>query len=124
MALPRMSFLVPVLRVSSLESGAEFFAKFGFQQQWAYGEPPFYAGLYHETNDGMVIHLTTMHSPVVDAVSLYIQVDDVQPYYNIARAAGCEFIHDIGDNDYGMRDFGIRSPDGFGVSFGQEIERA
>ena len=119
-----MSYLVPVLRVSSLESGAEFFGKFGFQQQWAYGNPPCYAGLYHETNDGMVIHITNADPVVVNGASLYIQVDEVQPYYDAAVAAGYEMVHHLADNDYGMRDFGVRSPDGFSVSFGEEIERA
>lgn len=44
-------------------------------------------------------------------------VPNVYEYWARARALGCEVIIPIADRCYGLRDFTIADPDGFGIRF-------
>jgi catechol 2,3-dioxygenase-like lactoylglutathione lyase family enzyme len=47
-----------------------------------------------------------------------IMVSDVERYWAIAQQLGAPVIKPIADRDYGLRDFTIVDPDGFGLRFG------
>lgn len=49
-------------------------------------------------------------APAIPVVS--IQVDDIDASYRAARAAGAEIVHDLTDEEWGVRRFLIRDPDG------------
>jgi catechol 2,3-dioxygenase-like lactoylglutathione lyase family enzyme len=52
----------------------------------------------------------------------YWQVDDVDSYYARLKANGCEFIKDLRNESWGMREFGIRTIDGHRLMIGQQIK--
>ena len=47
-----------------------------------------------------------------------VMVADVDAYWRRARDAAAQVLAPIGDRDYGLRDFTILDPDGFGLRFG------
>lgn len=47
-----------------------------------------------------------------------IMVSDVDRYWALAHELGAAVVNPIADREYGIRDFTICDPDGFGVRFG------
>lgn len=56
-------------------------------------------------------------------IQIRVMVDDVDALRARARQHDVPIGIDIGDRDYGLRDFTIRDPDGFTVRFAQAIAR-
>lgn len=48
-------------------------------------------------------------------------VRDVESYWNLAGELGARMLVPLADRDYGLRDFTIADPDGFGVRFASRI---
>jgi catechol 2,3-dioxygenase-like lactoylglutathione lyase family enzyme len=55
--------------------------------------------------------------------SVRIMVPDVDRHWVRARAMGAKVLEPVGDRDYGLRDFTILDPDGFGVRFATRLPR-
>ena len=51
----------------------------------------------------------------------YLWVDDVDAYYKQTKAKGAQFVREIEDQPWGMREFGLTTPDGHRIRFGQRI---
>ena len=49
---------------------------------------------------------------------LYVVVDDPDAHYERAKGAGAEIIRELGNQDYGSRDYSARDPEGNIWSFG------
>ena len=62
--------------------------------------------------------------PSRPAANLRILVDDVDAQWELARGLGAPVFVPIGDREYGLRDFIVLDPDGFGVRFAMPIRRA
>jgi catechol 2,3-dioxygenase-like lactoylglutathione lyase family enzyme len=54
----------------------------------------------------------------VPQANVRVMVADVDAYWNRAVAIGAAVLAPIGDREYGLRDFTILDPDGFGIRFG------
>ena len=50
-----------------------------------------------------------------------VMVPNVDDYWKLANEAGSPILNPIADRTYGLRDFTIADPDGFGVRFGTRI---
>jgi catechol 2,3-dioxygenase-like lactoylglutathione lyase family enzyme len=53
----------------------------------------------------------------------YLRVDDADAYFAELSAKKADFISTIADKPWGMREFGVRSPDGHRIMIGHVIER-
>jgi uncharacterized glyoxalase superfamily protein PhnB len=53
----------------------------------------------------------------------YLRVDDVDGYHAQLKQKGVSFLGGIADKPWGMREFGIKTPDGHRIMFGQKIDR-
>jgi catechol 2,3-dioxygenase-like lactoylglutathione lyase family enzyme len=53
----------------------------------------------------------------------YLRVDDVHAYYAQMQRAGVESLGAVEDQPWGMREFGIKTPDGHRIRIGQVIGR-
>jgi hypothetical protein len=51
-------------------------------------------------------------------------VPNVDDGWKVARGVGAPIIVPIGDRYYGLRDFTIADPDGFGIRFASLLDRA
>lgn len=56
--------------------------------------------------------------------NIRVMVPDVDRYWARARARGARILAPIADRDYGLRDFTILDPDGFGIRFGTRLPDA
>ena len=54
----------------------------------------------------------------------YAYMDEVDALHAEYAAKGVKIIQDLDDKPWGMREFGIETPDGHRILFGQEIGRA
>lgn len=50
--------------------------------------------------------------PWSSSISIYVVVDDPDAVYEMARAAGAEVVRELGEMDYGSREFSVRDPEG------------
>lgn len=51
----------------------------------------------------------------------YLHVDDAKAFYEEVISKGAEIWHKLGDKPWGMREFGIVTPDGHRIVFGQRL---
>jgi predicted enzyme related to lactoylglutathione lyase len=81
-------------------------------------------GFREEMNLGWVVNLVSPSDPAVQVIlitkdagapvnpGLSIEVDDVDAAYEAVRATGAEIVHPITDEQWGVRRFFARDPDG------------
>src|SRR5438105_11495212 len=51
----------------------------------------------------------------------YLRVDDADAYYRDLQAKSAEMLSQIEDKPWGMREFGVRTPDGHRIMIGHAI---
>lgn len=51
----------------------------------------------------------------------YVTVDGIDDYYAEVRANGAELMQHLSNKSWGMREFGVRTPEGHRIMFGQEL---
>jgi uncharacterized glyoxalase superfamily protein PhnB len=89
----------------------------GFQTEFTYGQPTFYAGVERH---GVVIHLQaaseTKRQPGHGAVNVF--VTDVDALYQELKSRGARTLNEPKDYPYGMRDFDIHDLDDNQLCFG------
>jgi predicted enzyme related to lactoylglutathione lyase len=81
-------------------------------------------GFREEMNLGWVINLVSPSNPTAQVIlitkdvaapvnpELSVEVDDVDTAYEAVRASGAEIVHPITDEQWGVRRFFARDPDG------------
>lgn len=52
----------------------------------------------------------------------YFVVDDIDPLFAEYKARGVTFRQEVADKPWGMREFGIETPDGHRIMFGQDLD--
>ncbi len=116
-----LSHSATIFPVSDMERSLVFYRdQLGFEVTFAWEDPVSYAVL---KRDDISIHLSLSDGTVTTSghTALYIFPYDVDAVYSELKAKGVSFLTDIGDRDYGMRDFDIKDPDGHILSFGKGI---
>jgi uncharacterized glyoxalase superfamily protein PhnB len=90
----------------------------GFQGEFTYGEPTFYAGV---ERDNVAIHLQaaseTKRQPGHGAINVF--VTGVNTLYQELKSRGARTTEEPADRPYGMRDFDIVDLDGNQLCFGE-----
>jgi uncharacterized glyoxalase superfamily protein PhnB len=56
-----------------------------------------------------------------NAVDAYVMVEGVEALYDEFRSKGAEFLYDIRTNEYQMREFAIKDPQGYTLGFGKSL---
>jgi catechol 2,3-dioxygenase-like lactoylglutathione lyase family enzyme len=72
---------------------------------------------FHEV-DGVELPVT----PQFPLANIRVMVPDVDDHWRLANEIGARIIVPIADRYYGLRDFIIADPDGFGVRFASTLE--
>lgn len=110
--------LHPGLAVPDLMAAVEFYTtRLGFVLGFTWGDPPTFAGV----NLGEVQVFLSQGTPSPEGADVFFVVGDVDALYAFHRAAGVEVVQEIGDRDYGMRDYMVRDLNGYRLAFGQYI---
>jgi uncharacterized glyoxalase superfamily protein PhnB len=96
----------------------------GFEIHFVWGEPAEYVVTNRE--DSVGIHFVKQQDgfqPSQAHISLYIFVYDVDRLYLELKAKEVEIVNPIGTREWGMRDFDIKDPNGYLLSFGTHVDR-
>jgi len=108
----------PTLAVADVAAAAEFYAtRLGFTVAFVAGEPPNFAGV----NIGGVQLFLERGTPAPDGGAVFYVVDDAEALYAFHRAGGVEVLQEIGDRDYGFRDYTVRDRDRNRLTFGHRL---
>ena len=118
--IAKFTSLIPVFSVSDLSKSIEFYTEtLGFQLDFIYGEPQFYAGLF---KDSIELHLVSknLRQPAGSG-NLSILTDEVDDLHQKLIEAKVQIIVPPDDRDYGLRDFSCKDLDGNIIVFGTDI---
>ncbi|MFE3070756.1 VOC family protein [Streptomyces sp. NPDC059247] len=100
---------VPNLRTASPERTGGFYGLLGFEEVMDHG---WIRTLASPSSPTAQISLMTrdLTAPVVPDLS--VEVADVDAVYETVRATGAEIVHPLTDEEWGVRRFFVRDPDG------------
>ncbi len=113
---PSTSQLVVEIFVRDMQVSRDFYSRLGF--------------VLESDSDTFVVFTWEGHQLYLDQrpdlgpvaqhpqANVRIMVPDVDAYWERARELGARVFAEIGDREYGLRDFTILDPDGFGLRFG------
>lgn len=110
--------LQPGLAVRDLSAALEFYTRrLGFAPGFTWGDPPTFAGV----NLGEVQVFLSEGTPSPEGCDVFFVVGDVDELHDFHRAAGVEVVQEIGDREYGIRDYTVHDLEGYRLTFGQYI---
>jgi catechol 2,3-dioxygenase-like lactoylglutathione lyase family enzyme len=75
---------------------------------------------YHEINSE---EIELPYPPKFPIANIRIMVPNVDHYWKLAKEMGAQIVIPIADRYYGLRDFIISDPDGFGVRFATSSQK-
>ncbi|MFY0638226.1 VOC family protein [Maricaulis maris] len=52
----------------------------------------------------------------------YVELEDVRAFHDEIKGPGVDIIHRLTDQPWGMREFGVQTPDGHRILFAQNIQ--
>ena len=108
--------LYPTMRFRDAEASRQWLIEaLGFEEHAVYrGED----GRIHHAELSLGNDMIMLGEGDPGSNGVYVAVDDVDGLYARARAAGVEITRELGDTDYGSREFSARDGDGHAWSFG------
>jgi catechol 2,3-dioxygenase-like lactoylglutathione lyase family enzyme len=117
-ARPRFEAVTPRVPVLDVEAALIFYCKrLGFELGWRWGAPLTHANV---CRDAIGLDLIRVPADRGGPAMVYIQVCAIDAYYAELGARGVR-VGDLGDREYGMRDFEVIDPDGNRLAFGEPI---
>lgn len=117
--------IVPQFFSSDLDKTLGYFANYlGFETQFRYGEPTFYAGAIRDGHSIFFRHtdvvppdsLEKYQSELLDA---YLRVEDVAGLYAEFSGRGVDFHRALAEMPWGFTEFVVKDCDGRLLCFGQ-----
>ena len=110
-----------VLAVHDLEQSSRFFLDLGFEvvnrpDGWIFVKRDNCMIMLGECPDALRASELGDHSYFG-----YLLVDDIDGYYREVTARGVEIMSPIANKPWGLREFGVRSPEGHRMTIGQVI---
>ncbi|MEM6525619.1 MAG: VOC family protein [Bacteroidota bacterium] len=119
-----ISHSATIFPVDNPLASAEYYRdKLGFEITFKWEDPPSY--IVTKLGESVSIHFVNRaddRKPSRVHVAMMIFTHDVDKVYKRLKENEVEIINPIGTRDYGMRDFDIKDPDGYILSFGQGLE--
>ncbi|NNE66742.1 MAG: glyoxalase [Pyrinomonadaceae bacterium] len=117
------SHAATVLPVDDVRATADYYRDMlGFEISFEWGDPVTYAVL--KRGESVSVHVVERDDdskPSSVHTALYVFVHDVDKVYYEYRSKGVEIASEIGDREYGMRDFDIKDINGFLLSFSMNL---
>ena len=111
--------LVIEIVVGNISKSKDFYKRLGFELHEDKGSFVILTWegheLYLDERKDMPTH------PDFPQANIRIMVPDVDAYWRLATEMGAKVLSSIEDRPYGLRDFTILDPDGFGVRIGTRI---
>jgi predicted enzyme related to lactoylglutathione lyase len=128
--LPRWR-VAPYFIVDDVVATANYYRdKLGFDYDRFWGEPPGFCMVYR---GGIIVMLSQLEQttgvmrpnrlvdPEGHAWDAYIWIDNADALRAEFKSKGVKITHDIGDREYGCRDFDVEDCNGYRLCFGQVL---
>jgi|SRR5277367_2447617 len=110
-----------VLTARDISAAVDFYTKkLGFKLGFLWGDPPTFAGV----NLGNVQMFLKAGTPEPKGCEVYFRVGDADQLYEFHRVNGVELAAQIGDREYGIRDYAVHDLNGYQLTFGHHILNA
>jgi catechol 2,3-dioxygenase-like lactoylglutathione lyase family enzyme len=122
MAAPYVSAteqLVVEVYVRNLDRALDFYRSLGFELVGRHGT---FATVAWEGHRLFLDERPDVEPPPSPQANVRVMVPDVDVWWRRATCMVAEVLAPIADRDYGLRDFTIADPDGFGIRFATRIE--
>ena len=116
--VPATEQLVVEVYVRDLERALDFYQRLGFE---LLGRHDRFAALTWEEHQFFLDEQPSYEAPPSPQANVRVMVADVDAWWCRAAAMGAPVLSPIADRDYGLRDFTISDPDGFGIRFASRI---
>jgi len=107
--------LVVEVSVRDMKLSLDFYLGLGFE---VVRESDEFSVLAWEGHHLFLVRRPDFVPPAVEHANVRVLVPDVDRHWDAAQERGLRIVTPIGDRDYGLRDFTVSDPDGFGVRFG------
>jgi catechol 2,3-dioxygenase-like lactoylglutathione lyase family enzyme len=117
-SIERSSQLVNELFVEDLKKSLAFYNTLGFKTERS---DDHFAVLRWEDSLLFLDERKMDSRPAHAGMNIRIIVPDVDKYWDMVQTSGLTVFQKISDKYYGLRDFTILDPDGFGVRFGSYL---
>ncbi|MYR60946.1 glyoxalase [Streptomyces sp. SID625] len=101
--------VVPNVRSETLEESADFYGLLGFEEVMDHG---WIRTLASPVNPTAQISFMGEDRTAPVAPDLSVEVDDVDAAYAVLRERGAEIVHPLTDEEWGVRRFFVRDPNG------------
>ena len=111
--------LVVELFVRDMEQSIAFYRELGFELVRSDGT---FAEMVWEENLFFLDSTRTPPEVTRPAANVRVMVPDVDAYWEKAMRLNASIIWPIGDRDYGLRDFAMTDPNGFGIRFATRLD--
>jgi uncharacterized glyoxalase superfamily protein PhnB len=120
--MPDLSKVRCVLAVQNLDASVDYYTRvlgmaIDFTAPgWAFLSRGSFRLMLGECADTMPARETSDHSYFA-----YVTVEGVDEYYDEVVGNGATLLQTLANKPWGMREFGVRTPDGHRIMFGQEL---
>ena len=117
--VPSTEQLVVEVYVRSLDRAIEFYQALGFQ---LLGRKGGFATMTWDEHRLFLDEQPRAEPLAASQANVRVMVPDVDAWWRRASALGARVLAPIADRYYGLRDFTIADPDGFGIRFASRIQ--
>ena len=100
---------VPDITVADPAASSDFYQLLGFREEMDMG---WVVNLISPSNPTAQVILITKDAAAPVNPDLSVEVEDVDAVYEAVRAAGAEIVYPVTDEQWGVRRFFVRDPDG------------
>jgi catechol 2,3-dioxygenase-like lactoylglutathione lyase family enzyme len=127
--IPPTEQLVTEIVVRNIRRSTEFYRRLGFKLHRDGGD---FVELTWEGHLLFLAELSAFHEiaevepterPRFPFANVRVMVSDVDQLWNLANELGAPIVLPIADRYYGLRDFTVADPDGFGIRFAGPLAR-
>ncbi|MER5461777.1 VOC family protein [Streptomyces sp. NPDC002668] len=105
--------IVPNVQSEALEESSEFYSLLGFEEVMNHG---WIVTLASTDNPAVQVSLMTSDKTAPVAPDMSIEVEDVDAAYATMQKRGMEIVHPLTDEEWGVRRFFVRDPNGLVVN--------
>ncbi len=126
--VPSIEQLVTEIVVRDIRRSVDFYRRLGFDLLRDGGD---FVELTWEEHRLFLAELSAFHDvsevalpapPTFPLANVRVMVPNVDGYWRLANELGARVIVPIADRYYGLRDFTLADPDGFGIRFASNLE--
>ncbi len=101
--------VVPVIRSGAVEESREFYGLLGLEEVMNHG---WIVTLASPSRPEAQVSLMSEDRTAPVTPDMSVEVDDVDAAYAVLRERGAEIVHPLSDEEWGVRRFFVRDPDG------------